>query len=86
VTSLVYRAAYRACYLLLLASGTLAARLAHDFRVLGAARTHLAGLQVVLQLPVLAAWLLVRPISLAAFAGCRGLAPRVAVTGAPRRR
>jgi hypothetical protein len=75
LASLAYRAAYRACYGVMLVTGTAAARLAADFRVLGRAR--LGPLGVVLQLPVLACWLLVRPISLAAFAGCRELAPRL---------
>jgi len=69
--------AYRLCYILLLASGRVAARLAADFRVLAEARERLGPLTVVLQLPVLACWLLVRPVSLAAYSGCRALAPRL---------
>jgi len=68
--------AYRVCYLLMLGSGRLAARLAADFRVLGEARGRLGPLVVVLQLPVLACWLLARPVSLAAFSACCALAPR----------
>jgi hypothetical protein len=74
--ALVHRAAYRVCYVVMLATGTAAARLADDFRTLGAARGRLGPLPLVLQVPVLACWLLVRPISLAAFAGCCGLARR----------
>jgi hypothetical protein len=69
--------AYRACYVLLLASGRLAARLAADFRVLAEHRERLGPLTVLLQLPVLLCWLLVRPVSLAAYTGCRALAPRL---------
>ena len=69
--------AYRACYVLLLTSGRLAARLAADFRALAEARERLGPLTGLLQLPVLACWLLVRPISLAAYTGCRALAPRL---------
>ena len=64
------RLAYRACYLLLLASGRVAARLAGDFRVLAEHRERLGLLTVLLQLPIFACWLLVRPISLAAYSGC----------------
>jgi hypothetical protein len=71
------RIAYATCYLLMLLSGKSAARLAADFRTLGAAGRQFGPLTVVLQLPVLACWLLVRPISLAAFAGCCALAPRL---------
>jgi len=71
------RIAYRVCYVLLLGSGWIAARLAADFRVLAEHRERLGLLTVLLQLPVLACWLLVRPISLAAYTGCRALAPRL---------
>jgi hypothetical protein len=67
------RAAFRASYLLLLASGRVAAGLARDFRTLGAAGGWLVPLAVLLQLPVLACWACVRPISLAAYAACRSL-------------
>jgi hypothetical protein len=66
------RLAYRVCYLLTLLTGTAAARLAADFRMLGRAGPA----AVVLQLPVFICWLVVRPISCAAFAGCCALAPR----------
>jgi hypothetical protein len=69
------RVAYRTCYLLMLVTGRAAARLAADFRVLGSARRLVGPLAIVLQLPVLVCWLLVRPISLAAFSACRALAP-----------
>jgi hypothetical protein len=73
-----FRAAYWVCYVVTLASGTAAARLADDFRVLGSAGRGLRPLGFVLQVPVLACWTIVRPISLVAFAGCVGLAPRAA--------
>jgi hypothetical protein len=66
---------YRCCYVIGVISGTAAARLASDFRRLGSA--GLGPLAIVLQLPVLACWLVVRPISLTAFAGCFALAPRL---------
>ena len=66
------RIAYRACYVLTLVTGTAAARLASDFRTLGRA----GPMAVVLQFPVFVCWLVVRPISCAAFAGCCALAPR----------
>jgi hypothetical protein len=69
--------AYRVCYVLLLGSGHLAARLAADFRVLAEHRERLGLLTVLLQLPVVLCWLLVRPISLAAYSGCCALAPRL---------
>jgi hypothetical protein len=72
---LLHRAAYRTCYLVMLVSGRAAARLAADFRVLGSAWRLVGPVAIVLQLPVLACWLLVRPISLAAFSACRALAP-----------
>jgi len=71
------RIAYRVCYVLLLGSGRIAARLAADFRVLAEARERLGPLTVILQLPVLLCWLLVRPVSLAAYSGCCALAPRL---------
>ena len=69
--------AYRACFVLLLVSGRLAARLAADFRVLAEHRERFGLLTVLLQLPVFLCWLLVRPISVAAYTGCRALAPRL---------
>jgi len=71
------RLAYRLCYVLMLVSGWVAARLARDFRVLGEARERVGPLTVVLQLPVVAGWLLARPVSLAAFSACCALAPRL---------
>ena len=72
---LARRVAYRTCFLLMLVTGRAAARLAADFRVLGSATRLVGPVAIVLQLPVLACWLLVRPISLAAFSACRALAP-----------
>jgi hypothetical protein len=69
------RFAYRLCYVVLLVTARAAARLADDFRVLGSLDRQLAVVSVVLQLPVLACWSLVRPISLAAFAACCTLSP-----------
>jgi hypothetical protein len=62
------------CYLMLIATGRVAARLAADFRALGTPGKLARPVSVVLQLPVLACWLLVRPVSLAAYAGCCALA------------
>jgi len=69
------RGAYAACYLVFIVTARAAALLARDFRALGAAANRLGPLPTLLQLPVLACWLLVRPISIAAFAGCCALAP-----------
>jgi hypothetical protein len=69
------RLAYLVCYVVLIASGRAAARLAGDFRTLGSVGRRFAIVSVLLQLPVVACWLVVRPISLAAFAACRALAP-----------
>jgi hypothetical protein len=68
-----YRIAFRACYLVTLVAGTVAARLAADFRELGRA----GPLALVLQLPVVACWAVVRAISCASFAGCCALAPHL---------
>lgn len=73
----VVRFAYRACYVITLASGGAAARLAGDFRELGAAGRYIGPFALLLQLPVLLCWSLVRPISLAGFAGCVALAARL---------
>jgi hypothetical protein len=69
------RGAYAACYLVFIVTARPAARLARDFRALGAAANRFGPLSILLQLPVFACWLLVRPISIAAFAGCCALAP-----------
>jgi hypothetical protein len=74
---LLARIAYRCCYMIGVASGTAAARLASDFRALGAAGRRLGPWPILLQLPVLACWLVFRPISLTAFAACFALAPRL---------
>jgi hypothetical protein len=71
------RVGYRACYLVTLVSGMAAARLAADFRALGAASAKLGPIAIVLQLAVVLCWLVVRPISLAGFAGCSALATRI---------
>lgn len=73
----VIRFAYRTCYLITLASGRAAAQLAGDFRELGAAGRHIGPFVLLLQVPVLLCWSLVRPISLAGFAGCVALAARL---------
>ena len=69
------RGAYAACYLVFIVTGRAAARLARDFRALGAAANRFGPLPILLQLPVFACWMLVRPISIAAFAGCCAFAP-----------
>jgi hypothetical protein len=74
---MLLRLAYRFSYLVLLGSGRVAARLAADFRVLAHAGERLGPLTVVLQLPLVLCWLVVRPISLAAFSACSALAPRL---------
>ena len=66
--------AYTLCYAVMIVSGKAAARLAADFRTIGSFRNRLGGLSVVLQLPVLVCWLIVRPISVAAYAACCALA------------
>lgn len=71
------RAAYRLCYVVMVVTGAAAARLAADFRILSTHGAWLGPLRIVLQVPVLAGWALMRPISLAAFAGCCELAPRL---------
>ena len=65
---------YALCYAILIVSGRAAARLASDFRTLGSFGSRFAAVTVVLQLPLLGCWLMVRPISVAAFAACRALA------------
>lgn len=68
------RLAYAACYVVFILTGRAAARLAHAFRALGTAANRFGPLPMLLQLPVFACWLLVRPISIAAFAACCSLA------------
>ena len=77
MTALV-RIAYRSCYLLTIAAGTVSARLAADFHALGAGGSPF---HVVAQIPIFVCWLVARPISLAAFAGCCALAPRLQASG-----
>jgi hypothetical protein len=69
------RLVYVFCYAVLIASGRIAARLAGDFRALGSLDRRFTLVSRALQFPVLACWLVVRPISLAAFAACCALAP-----------
>lgn len=69
--------AFRVCYAVVLLSGRAAARLAADYRTLGEAGRRIGPLALVLQLPVFVCWLVVRPVSLAAFSGCQALAPRL---------
>jgi hypothetical protein len=61
----VFDGAYAACYVVFIVTGRAAARLARDFRALGAAANRLGPLPI-LGLRLLAA---LRPISIAAFAG-----------------
>ena len=68
-----YRLAYRVLYLVTLWTSKATARLATDFRTLGDAGTP----AILLQLPVFAAWLVVRPLSRAGLAGCSALAARL---------
>jgi hypothetical protein len=75
--ALAVRLGYRTCCLITLASGTAAARLAADFRVLGETAWWLRPLAVVLQLPIVVCWLFLRPISCVAFAGAAALATRL---------
>jgi hypothetical protein len=70
----VRRFIYVLCYAVLIGSGRVAALLAADFRALGSLDRRFTFVASVLQLPVLACWLVMRPISLAAFAACRALA------------
>jgi hypothetical protein len=72
--SCLRRGAYAACYLVFIVTARAAARLARDFGALGAAANGFGPLPMLMQLPVFACWMLVRPISIAAFAGCCALA------------
>ena len=69
--------AYCCSFGLFLLSAHAAARLAGAFRGLGAAGTCAGPLVVALQLPLLACWLVVRPVSLGSFSLCAALAPRL---------
>ncbi len=71
------RLLYRCSYALFLATGHAAARLAGAFRDLGGASRRIGPLVLALQLPLLACWLVVRPLSLVSFAACSALAPRL---------
>jgi hypothetical protein len=69
------RLGYRLGYVILTVSGRAAARLAADFRTLGSVDARLRIVALVLQTPVIACWVVVRAISVAAFAGCAAFAP-----------
>jgi len=71
------RFAYRASYLLFLTSGHLTAWLAADFRALTRASRRWGALVVPLQVPVLLAWFPARAVSVASYALCAMLAPRL---------
>ncbi len=71
------RLAFRAAFLLCMLSGKAAARLAADFRELGSMSPRLWPVSLLLQLPVLACWLVMRPLSLSTFALCSAIAPRL---------
>jgi hypothetical protein len=71
------RVAYRLSYLLFFASSHVAAWLAADFRALTRASHRWGALVVPLQLPLFVAWCPARAVSLASFAACRALAPRL---------
>jgi hypothetical protein len=77
LSALVLRLAFRVCVVATRLSCAAAARLADDFRVLGSAAAPFRPVTLVLQLPVLACWLIVRPISLVGLASCCGLATRL---------
>jgi hypothetical protein len=68
---------FRISYLICLASGRLAARLAADYRELARASQRWGPLVVPLQLPVLAAWCPARALSVGSFAVCAALVPRL---------
>ncbi len=68
---------FRISYLICLASGRVAARLAADYRVLARASQRWGPLVVPLQLPVLVAWWPARALSVGSLAVCEALAPRL---------
>ena len=72
------RLVYRLSYGLFLASSHMTAWLAADFRALARASQRWGALVVPLQVPVLAFWCPARAVSLASFALCQALAPRLA--------
>lgn len=68
---------FRISYLICLASGRLAARLADDYRELARASQRWGPLVVPLQLPVLVAWWPARALSVSSFAVCTALVPKL---------
>ena len=71
------RIAFRVSYGLFFASSHVAAWLAADFRALTRASQRWGALVVPLQLPLLVVWCPSRAVSLASFAACQALAPRL---------
>jgi hypothetical protein len=71
------KTAFRISYLICLASGRLAARLADDYRVLARASQRWGPLVLPLQLPVLVAWWPARALSVSSFAVCAALVPKL---------
>lgn len=71
------RLAFRVSFAFCILTSSTAARLAAEFRRLGSAGPGLWPAALVLQLPVLACWLVVRPLSLGSFALCSSLALRL---------
>ena len=69
--------AFRISYVICLASGRVAARLAADYRVLAEASQRWGPLVMALQLPVLVVRLPARALSVGSFAVCEALVPRV---------
>jgi hypothetical protein len=68
---------FRISYVICLATGRLAARLADDYLVLARASQRWGPLVVPLQLPVLVAWWPARALSVSSFAVCAALVPKV---------
>ena len=68
------RLTHRTFYGFTVATGTAAAVLARAFRALG---REASPLTILLQAPILVCWLFVRPVSLASFAACAALTPRL---------
>jgi hypothetical protein len=69
--------AYRVSYLVFFATGHLAASLAGFFRSLTVSSRRWGALVLPLQVSVFVAWCPVRAVSLASFALCQALAPRL---------
>jgi hypothetical protein len=77
LATVTHRLLYRCSYALFLTTGHAAARLAGAFRDLGETSRRIGPLVLALQLPLLACWLVMRPLSLVSFAACSALAPRL---------